>query len=320
MNSKIGKLVIILILVCVFCIIVGGGLLLRDLSNPSGAKQTNSVDDTREAGTIDGIDEISVSTSSANVNIINSGDGSVKAHLAGSIHGLNNPEPPRLYVDRTGNKIDITVDSSNSVVFIGYSNMTLDVYIPSDYSKKLSLKSSSGNVNIDSYNLHELNASATSGNISMNNIECAGYDIYLSSGNIKGLNIKGSGKLKASSGNIILDKIQGSDINIKNSSGDINANIISGNINAETSSGNINVTYEKFDNNAVLKASSGNCTLKLPSNSEFSLKASANSGNVRCDLPVTITGSTKDHYMEGVVKSSRNSVLINTSSGNIKIY
>ena len=321
-NFKMSKLILILVLVCVVSFTIGGTILLRDVKNPfTGVNtSTNNIDDEQDAGSIDSVNEITVDTSSMNINIIKTNDANVKAHLTGRIQALNNPELPKLIVSKDGNSIDIRVDSRNSMVFVGYYDVKLDVYLPSKYQKSLSLKASSGNINIDGYSLENFTASASSGNINTNNIECESYNIDLTSGNITGSNLKGKGRAKTSSGNITLDKIEGSDINFIATSGSIKANIVSGNIKADSSSGNINIAYEKFDNNVELKASSGNCTLKLPGNAEFALRASASSGDVKCDFPVTVTGSQKEHSLEGTVRNSKNSIRINTSSGNIKIY
>ena len=77
--------------------------------------------------------------------------------------------------------------------------------------------------------------------------------------------------------------------------------------------------YKNFNNNVDLQASSGRIELKLPDNAEFKLNARASSGRITCKFPITVSGEKKDNYLAGTVKSDKNSVTLNTSSGNINI-
>jgi len=95
--------------------------------------------------------------------------------------------------------------------------------------------------------------------------------------------------------------------------------MFSGDLKSESSSGDTTVHYSDFDNNINMHSSSGRVLLKLPASAHFNLDASASSGDVTCDFPITVSGKKNDHKLQGTVVNGKNKISIDVSSGDINI-
>lgn len=303
MNKK--RLAMFLFGVMLIC--AGLGALIAYAYNPSnpfsmmGGKYTVNVDDTKSSDIKD-VEAISVKVSSADLNIIPEDREDVKAVLTGYINSSSEVMKPELTVDKSSGRLSIGVKSQKA--YFGYVNMSLkmDIYIPNSYARDLSLDTSSGDINLDKKMLlSDVTCSLSSGDLTIRNLSCNKFSYDCSSGSLKA------------------DSLNTKETRLDSSSGDITINGFTGNIEGESSSGTISLGYKEFNNNVTLRAQSGDIELKLPESSEFYLDASCSSGEVECNFPITISGKKKDNVLIGTVKSDKNKVKLNTSSGDITV-
>lgn len=295
---------LVLGLLAVMLIAYGIGAIIMFVSpgtSLKGEKSSFDINDTKTAN-LNGIKEIQVNVASTSINIIPTTDSEIKAHLNGNIISMGTYSKPDLECYSSGNTLHVNVKNKSGVNFGFFSSsLKLDIYFPAAYSNELKLSSSSGSINVRDLKLSKLQCSASSGSTTLENVTADSFDYNSSSGslNANGLITKTS-KLTSSSGS-------------KRLSG------FTGDLRATSSSGSTRVEYSNFDNNIDINASSGSVEIKLPEISAFYLDASASSGSVRSDFPITVTGSNEKHQLKGSVGSDKNKVRVNTSSGSIKI-
>ncbi|MDF2884432.1 MAG: hypothetical protein K0R54_4999 [Clostridiaceae bacterium] len=310
-NKNMKKLVMWLALIVVVCFgisflilnITGGfkrnyGFNFGNLAVSNDSKDY-SVNDEKSAA-IDGINEISVEASSADINIIPEKRNDVKAHLYGNI---NATFETKLYLNASGGVMEISADKQRGGSFSVFgSSLKLDIFVPENYNNNLKIKTSSGKINaVNKMNLKDVSLNLTSGNVILKDLTCENLTAKCSSGAIEGENII----------------TKSADIGI--TSGSINLTAFKGNLEGETTSGKIYIDYSDFDNNVDLKATSGNIELRLPDYAQFKLQSKATSGRVSCKFPITVDDSEKRNELNGVVGNGKNSVNVNTTSGNVVI-
>ncbi|WP_099187481.1 DUF4097 family beta strand repeat-containing protein [Tepidibacter mesophilus] len=302
---SIKKLVTYLVVIMLICYGIGftimsfTGGFKGDFSILYKNKKTYNDLDQEKIEKIDTINQISIETSSCDVNIIPEDRQDVKAHLYGNITSTFKPE---LESKIKGKELLIFIKRPNSYSIFN-SDLKLDIYVPKSYKEDIEINSSSSNINIQS-------------ELTLNNLF-----INLSSGNanLKDINIKNL-KYEASSGSLIGENIVTKSTLIDVSSGYIELDKFTGNLRGESSSGSIKVNYNIFDNNIDLDTSSGTVNIGLPDDAKFYLDAECSSGNIECDFPIVVRGKQEDNTLRGTVENDKNKIIINTSSGNIKIY
>lgn len=248
---------------------------------------------------IDTIDQISIETSSCDVNIITEDREDVKAHLYGDITSTFKPE---LETKVKGKELLIFTKRPNSYSIFN-SDLKLDIFVPKNYKENIDISSSSSNINIQ------------------NELTLNSLSIDLSSGNtkLKDLNIKKL-KCEASSGSLTGENIVTESTVLDVSSGTIELNNFTGDLKGDSSSGSIEVNYNIFDNDIDLESSSGNVKIGLPDDAKFYLDAECSSGDIECDFPIVVIGKQEDNTLRGTVGDDKNKIIINTSSGNVNIY
>lgn len=292
-------------LFAIMLICAGLGTLIAYMHNPkdpfnsANGKYSMNIDDTKLLDAT-GVEQISTKISSGDINIISEDRADVKAVLSGYIKSSSEVMKPELIVDKSSNKLSINIKSQN--IYWGYVNIGLKlyIYIPSTYTKNLSLQTSSGDIKLNNeMNLSDLSCSLSSGDLTIKNVTCDKFSY------------------KCSSGSLQADILNTKETILDSSSGDMNINSFTGDISGESSSGEISINYSSFNNNVTLKAHSGDIRLKLPKSSEFYIDANCSSGEVECDFPVTISGKKKDNTLTGTVKNDNNKLKLNTSSGDI---
>lgn len=226
---------------------------------------------------LENIEEIQVSMLNEAVHVIQTEAGEeVKFHL----YGKSATETNLVYkIDRE--KVVVKENRSKCGAF---EDMYLDIYIPEDYIKNLSINVTSGDTRMDSFNLSSFSLSSTSGKVEI--------------------------------GKIITDKLE-----LKTTAGDISLNECSAReAKIETSSGKVNISYKEFEHgNINIKTSSGDITTELPSTAEFLLKAQTNAGKIQNDFSADTVGSVGKKKIEEQIGTRSNEITLQSSSGSIGI-
>lgn len=121
------------------------------------------------------------------------------------------------------------------------------------------------------------------------------------------------------SGDLQADIIYSINSLIKSTSGDCRIDLFRGNIMFSSVSGDIDIKYEKLDGDFTMKSISGDAEIKLPNNSEFEVIGRTISGDMNCDFPITIIGTAKKGKLRGQVGSDENTISASTTSGDVNI-
>jgi hypothetical protein len=150
------------------------------------------------------------------------------------------------------------------------------------------------------------------------NVFNARMEVYLPASYTKNI------KVKASSGNVILDKINGT-VSAETSSGRIELNRVTGSISAKAASGAIKCAVAENAGNVSLATSSGKVTLGVPRNLVFKFSSKTSSGRLSTPFSEKLSSPLSDrNSAEGIIGNETISndipnIDIRTKSGTIKI-
>lgn len=293
---------IVIYLVATVFVAYGLGAVIF-LSNPktfNWDKNHYTIQDEKSSDTKD-ISRIAVNVSSTELNIISSENQQVTAHLYGDMSSSSYIKP-ELQCYKSGDTLYINVKTTNGIIFGFFnSSLKLDITIPAAFSQSLQVHSSSGSAVISDLKLKDLDLNLSSGSTSINRVSLDSFSYDCSSGSLRAeaLTTKSS-KLHTSSGSQTLSNF-------------------TGDLKASSSSGGIRVQYAAFSNNIDINASSGGVNITLPQDSNFYLDASASSGSIKTNFPITVAGNGSKHSLKGTVGNGKNNISIHTSSGGISI-
>lgn len=269
-----------------------------------GNGKTHYIDETKSQ-VIDEAEFIDINLISGNISLIPYDGTDIKATLKGSFK-IASDDLPHLQVQSSGGTITIRFLKDNgSLNSISVNDdFKLDVYIPKNYNKNLSVKSVSANISCDNLAISKLTASSVSGEIKLSNM------------------ISTESKFNSVSGDITIDNLSNTSASIGSTSGSIKITNFSGNLDGKTISGNLNVSYKDFQENIIeFKSTSGEVRITLPNSSSFYVNSSSTSGDIDIDLPVTVANSSKKSIIGTVGNSStKGKVNLSTISGDISIY
>ncbi|HHU74384.1 MAG TPA: DUF4097 domain-containing protein [Clostridiales bacterium] len=198
----------------------------------------------------------------------------------------------------------------------------VEIYLPTDYTKSLSVTTSSGNIDSEySLTLTNFTIECRSGNIKLNEIYADALEISTTSGNVnlsRG-EINKEFFLTATSGDIRVNELRAEKINASTTSGNITFHNAEGQRDCSSSSGNIKIYGGKGDTDA--RSSSGNikienCTGKmnvLASSGNIDIIALSGYGNFQ-----TTSGNIDLDFL-GDSNSLQNDLHMVAASGNINL-
>ncbi len=306
-NFNVKKAVQIFLLAIIISIVfavidarIHGQDILKADKAVSVSKGKGSIDEIKEFNISD-INKVLINTVSSDINVILSKDNNIKVHFHGTTSDLS--KAPKLETSLSGDKLDISIKYPKQFMSMGFFSLStkLDVYIPENYKKPITIETVSGKVDIDKLETDNFKAHTTSGNVKINSIVSNIINVSSVSGTIDIKDISAKRNIfKTTSGNIKIEKI----------TGDIKANSISGRITA---------LYKEFDNDVEARTVSGNVKLSLPKNSQFKLEFSTTSGKLDNEFPLVITGKIEKRNVKGIVGDGEKTIRIGTVSGDADI-
>jgi DUF4097 and DUF4098 domain-containing protein YvlB len=265
--------------------------------------------------TMEEINEMQVTMSGAPVHIIQTkASKEVKFQLYG----------------KTKQEIKLAAEINNKTVVVGAKrkyelpipeDLFLDVYIPEEYGGNLSIKTSAGIVKLDSFNLASFTLNTSSGGLEAEQLNAEKVSINTSSGKlkIKRLDVAEL-KMIGSSSQINIDECIVKEARIEISSGSVTLKNSSGNFDLKGTAGDVLIAYKEFENqNINVETTAGNVTLEIPGTGEFLFEIKTVTGKILSDFPVNSEESIDKRKVKGQIGTKSNKVLIQTSTGNIKI-
>lgn len=205
---------------------------------------TKKVDIQKETAAA-GLQNITIDTSSTNINVVKGSSDQVTARLHGNASSKK-AEDIKLLFDQQADTLNIGVDVPDRyTIGLDITNVDLTVEIPEKQWNTLKMETSSGDVKASNVRAQSFMASTSSGNIAVNDVESSAINVEASSGEIKASGFKSSEAVfNAGSGNIALS---GGNAAIK----------------GETSSGDIQVDSSQLLYNTELKSGSGEVKVYL---------------------------------------------------------
>jgi len=143
--------------------------------------------------------------------------------------------------------------------------------------------------------------------------------VHTSNGNIGVSDLRKPVQVETNNGNIKAHRI-GSPVAARTSNGNIKLYEIKGAIEATTSNGNVHGELCTLDRGkrTMLRSSNGNIHLAVPEDTSAKVAAVTKNGNVRCDLPITISLQRRNH-LEGTIGSGEGEIELRTTNGNVRI-
>jgi len=184
------------------------------------------------------INEIQVNMTSELVHIVRTESGNeVKFHFYGnSMRGVS------LVTDTNNKTIEVFVKREFGLPF--FEELNLDIYIPAGYRKNISIRTTSGNVRMDSVDLQKLLFNITSGKFEAETIKAEDVFINTSSGNIhiKKIDVK-IFEIEGTSAKVYVEECITKEACLKTTSGNITLEKSSGSFNVKGTSGNVMIDY-----------------------------------------------------------------------------
>jgi lia operon protein LiaG len=247
----------------------------------------------------DGVDNIQLSFVSGDIIFHENNENKIKVTLSGSLRSSSELTAPKLQYSKNGSTIKVTIQKNS--FFGSYSlNSKIDIYLPKDYSKNLSVSSVSADILLSDKKFVNLEAATTSGDIKLSNITVDSLNAKTVSGDMSGSNI--------TSNKFIADAV----------SGKIDFDNFEGVTKASTISGNIAIKYTKLIGNIDAHSTSGDIRFGLPDNSSFNLDSSSTSGDINSRFSLDNTSSGK-RTLSGSYGNGNNKLSIHTTSGDITL-
>lgn len=295
-------------------LIVMGGVVIMSLLGLGVFSPYREINE-EKCFTMEAVNEIQATMSGAPVRIIRT---KASKEVKVQLHGKAKQE------------IKLTAEIDNKTVIVGAKrkyqlpipeDLFLDIYIPEEYGGSLSIKTSAGIVKLDSFHLASLTLHTSSGGLEAEHLNAEKISINTSSGKlkIKRLDVAEL-KIKGSSSQINIDECIAKKAKIEISSGSVTLKNSIGNFDLKGTAGDILIAYKEFENqNINVETTAGNVTLKIPSTAEFLFETKTVTGKIQTDFPFNAEESTDKRKVVGKIGSKSNKVLIQTSTGSIKI-
>jgi DUF4097 and DUF4098 domain-containing protein YvlB len=147
--------------------------------------------------------------------------------------------------------------------------------------------------------------------------------VHTGSGDVTAREVSGPFTAEAGSGDIRVDEKGKGDVRVHTGSGNVELRGVNGALDAHSGSGD--VTIQGINSGRwEIRTSSGNVDLELPASASFDLDASAGSGSVTVDRPVTMVmqGDLRraQHEVRGKVSGGGAELLVHTGSGDVRIH
>jgi len=213
--------------------------------------------------------------------------------------------------------------SSNSIHidYVNAHDISVDYEITAPADTTVTTRSGSGNQRM--VGMHsKLQLESGSGDMRLEDIS-GEIQLHTGSGDVEAREISGPFTAEAGSGDIRIDEKGKGDVRVHTGSGNIELRGVDGMMDAHSGSGDVTIQGAN-SGRWEIRTSSGNVDLELPSGTGFDLDASAGSGSVTVDRPVTMTiqGDLRRAQREirGKVSGGGPELLVHTGSGDVRIH
>lgn len=298
-------------------ILIIAGSLIFTLSACNGGLNFDKNLEEKTVNVTDSFEGVDICTSTANISILPSDDGSCKivSKDIKKIKYTANIENGILKI-----KTEDTRKWFERISFVNSSALT--VYLPLGEYTSLSIDESTGNIAIsEGYKFGNVDIKLSTGNVDLKNIICADFSLKLSTGDtcINGITCK-SFTSTGSTGDITVNNITATgNTSVKRSTGNININTanLGGNLSTETDTGNNNAKNVTCLGNFELEVSTGRSELSNITCANFSSEGDTGNlimNNVIATGKFSIERDTGDVKFNGCDAAE---IYVETDTGNV---
>lgn len=182
------------------------------------------------------------------------------------------------------NSIEITDNTQFNIGFFNInSGSRYEIYLPNSYTNNLNIKTVSGEIELNSFelNIKNLIVKSTSGDISLDsNIKANKIETSTISGDISVNSfISENIKIKTTSGDINVDNIDSKVLAVSTISGQISLGNITGELSLKTTSGDITVSKLLILDNSEISSLSGEIRVKMDNKNNCNIDTDSMSGD-----------------------------------------
>lgn len=217
-------------------------------------------------------------------------------------------------ISQTGNNIRID--------YLNYHEISIDYDITAPPDTSVQTHSGSGDQRMEGLG-GKLDLESGSGDMRLRDIR-GEIRIHTGSGDVDAHDVSAAFTVECGSGDIRVDANGGSgDARVRTGSGNIELRGVKGGLRAESGSGDVTISGTQTTAWEI-RTSSGNVELELGSGAALDLDATAGSGNVTVDGPITMTieGDLRKarHSIQGKVGGGGPLMTVHTGSGDVHIH
>jgi Putative adhesin len=211
--------------------------------------------------------------------------------------------------------------NSLKIDYVSYHDISVDYEITAPPDATLRAQTGSGDQQVEGMR-GRVDLESGSGNIGLRDITSE-MRIHTGSGDIEAHEVSGPFTADAGSGDIRVDEKSQGDVRVHTGSGNIELRGVKGALRAESGSGDVEISGANTGTWEI-RTSSGNVELDLLAGAGFDLDATAGSGSVNVDRPVTmvVQGDLRraQHTIRGKVDGGGPQLTVHTGSGDIRIH
>ena len=268
-NKKLSIILAILYGIIVIGLIVGLVLLISsDFSFKNFGGGSMKLIDNKE---FDNINKLNINVKTADVYIKTSSDEKIKVEVYSA-------REEKSTINNTDESLNITLDQGVCSFFCWFrKNSKINVYLPNNYANDITVKTSTGDIEIDDFVNSNAYITVTTGDVKLNGIKTA--------------------DIKATTGDITVIKVD--DITASLSTGDVVINNINNYLNLSTSTGDITISNANLKKNSNISTSTGDVKISTLNDIYVETKTSTgdsriNNNNRKSDIELKIKTSTGD--------------------------
>lgn len=217
---------------------------------------------------------------------------------------------------KNANGKNVTLDSSSGTIKLGEVRATNGITTQTDFgnltiengsSDSLSIESSNGTVSLIKVRVNkEIKVENEFGEIELEQAFAASYDLHTSGGSITVDGAKGKLKARSEFGGIKIENAESVTLDL------------------ETNNGTVEFSGSLGEGPHIVNSEFGEVELTLPDDSKLNVDLSTEFGNIRSDLPITVTlngtSNSNGDQIVGSINGGGAQLTVETNNGSVNIH
>jgi lia operon protein LiaG len=273
----------------------------------------------------DKIDQIEVTHTSTDVNIIPTKDQNMTVELNGKVN-KRVKDQYKLEVKEDGEKVNIAVFRDDNEWFSGFNlnsgNVDLNLKLPEKLYESIDINLSSGDMNLNEIQAKEVTLNTSSGDINVEKSEVEKkLSINSQSGDLMLQNLKAESlHVDLASGDSNIKHAETKSVVLSSKSGNVGMNDVKGEMEVAVSSGDTKIVNKEMNSNIKIESTSGDVDIhfqKQPQSLNLNYKGTSGDGTVQLDG--ILYEEKSDHTLKGKIGKGEMKLEVTTTSGDFNI-